>query len=250
MKRNNGLIFKVCPRLISIDGPDGIGKSILAEALTDELQRIFGRDRAKLVRPTYFSTSVKAQRIGNWLEKIKNEMEKYSQLHNSLFLKAMEINYEDVVLPATQAERLVILDSSEIRALAFILDKGDKGAIKDTIMRIKTGVLTSGIQPKMRIILRSKKSDLWKNLLSKNNLDEGDPQSIQEIEKRIVVYQKAIELIRQLEVNDEVKWVTINVKHVVRLSEYLSGLVSQIIPQLMELGTNLIFTPEKTVHSF
>jgi len=97
--KNNRLIFQTSPFLVSVDGPDGTGKSTFSEVLAVELGKKFGENRVKIVRPTYFSTSAKAQRIGNKLEKVKDKLKEYSQPHNAFFLAAMRTNYEDVVLP-------------------------------------------------------------------------------------------------------------------------------------------------------
>lgn len=229
--KNNRLIFKTFPSLVSVDGPDGTGKSTFSEVLAVELGKKFGKNKIKLVRPTCFSTSAKAQRIGNKLGKAKNELKEHSQPHNAFFLAAIKTNYESIVLPVIEQEQIVVLDSSEIRALAFMIDKGNRSAIKDTETRIKNGVLTCSTQPKMRIILMGEPHELWKNLLTKDSLDRGDPQNIPEVKKRIVAYKKAIELIQRLETNEEVKWVNINIQHVTdSLSDYLVRIIrNQII---------------------
>ena len=67
-------VFQVSPFLITIDGPDGVGKSSFSELLINELQKLFDETEVMLIRPTYFNTSPRAQEIGEELEKIKTKI--------------------------------------------------------------------------------------------------------------------------------------------------------------------------------
>jgi len=126
-----------------------------------------------------------------------------------------------------------------------MIDKGDQEAIEDTTTRIVNGTLTCSIQPKIRIILTGKLDELRKNLLTKDSLDRGDPQNIPEIEKRIIAYEKAIELIQQLKTNEEVKWITINIQHVTdSLSEYLMRIIQN--QMILSHFTKILGYPEKS----
>ncbi|MCD6583087.1 MAG: hypothetical protein J7K71_00135 [Candidatus Omnitrophica bacterium] len=224
--RRKEITFRVSPFLVSIDGPDGVGKSNFAQVLASKLKGYLSKNKVKLVKPTYFDASRKARRIGQKLEALKKKISPYSKLHNKFFLTAMMVNYREVILPAIESKTLVILDSSEIRALAFIIDKGSPKAIEDTLVKIKKGILTCGIQPKTRIILESSSKDLYLNLNTKKFLDSGDPHGIQEIKRRIQAYRKAISVIQEL--NECTNWRTINLRHVKgSLKEYHSDFIEQ-----------------------
>jgi len=235
----NQAVFKVSSLLISIDGPDGAGKSSFAKVLTAKLTDICGEKKVVLVKPSYFNVSVRARRIGEKINRLGHKFEKYSRLHNAFFLAAMMANYEDVILPVIYSNRMVVLDSSEIRALAFMIDKGLPDAIKDTLFKIQNGLLTQKIQPKLRIVLMGGINDLYRNLNTKKILDDGDPYNKAMIRKRIDAYQKAIKTIKQLAINDEVNWQTITVHHTFQpLHSYFSDIINQneIISKILISG--------------
>lgn len=208
---------KAFSSLISIDGPDGTGKSTFSGVLSVELQKILSKDKVKLLKPSYFDVSKRARYIREGLDNLEEKIDKYSQFHNSFFLRAMHVNYEDIILNELKRGKIVILDSSEIRALAFILDKGTKEAIKDTKNQIEGGILTCNVNPGIRIILKSKTKELLKNLFTKKNLDEGDPKNIKEMNRRIFTYKKAVNFIQRLnfkKLKEKIEWINININHV------------------------------------
>jgi len=236
MNKEKQIVFKVSPFLVSVDGPDGAGKSNFTQALALKLKTYLGDDKVRLIKPSYFDVSSKAQRVGQKLASLKDKFSPHSKFHNNFFLAAMTINYRDVVLPAIKSRKVIILDSSEIRALAFMIDKGSLSAVKDTVIRIRKGALTCGLQPKTRITLEGDLEDLYRNLNAKNSLDSGDPNGIQGIERRTKSYRKALDVIQRLDVNESVDWQIINIHHVNgSLEKYLSNLIDQagIIPALV-----------------
>jgi len=235
------ITFRTDSFLVTIDGPDGAGKSIFSEVLTREIKKTVPTDRVILVRPTRFDTCPEAENIGVALQKCSDTVKVNSKKHNSFFLKAIEASYRNIIIPAIAFGRLVIVDSSEIRALAFILEKGTIHAKRDTVSQITQGVLTQGIKPSKRIILFGDPDDLSRNLTTKT-LNIGDPRSIEEIQKRIQVYKKAIRSIRVAEGDEGVEWIFIRVHHTRRrLLSYLmtlikeNNLISRICPQKLLL---------------
>jgi len=211
--RTDGKRFISTPFLVTIDGPDGAGKSTFSEFLTAELQRRNGAERVKLVRPTRFDCSSESQLIGGELETKASRLALNSRRHNAFFLRTVEINYRNVVVPAIRQNQLVIVDSSELRALAFILERGTSAAKTDTINKLRRGVLTCGIKPSKRIIMQAVPEDLLRNLHTKSVLDIGDPRDANEIRKRIRVYNLAMGLVRSIEGDDGVKWIFISTQH-------------------------------------
>lgn len=249
MNKTKQLIFKVSPFLISIDGPDGAGKSSFAQVLVSKLKLYLDSDKIKLIKPSYFDTSFRAQYIGRKLTLLKSKLVAHSKLHNNFFLAAMTVNYRDIILPTIRSKNIAVLDSSEIRALAFITDKGTLGAFKDTVMKIKRGALTCGIQPKIRIILDGSPEDLYQNLKTKNSLDNGDPYTIKEIERRIKSYRRAIDVVQKLNVDKIVDWRVIKIYHVNNsfLEEYFSNIIDRIevIPVLAKYIIQILYNADK-----
>jgi len=129
-----------------------------------------------------------------------------------------------------------VLDSSEIRALAFMIDKGFSDAIDDTLFKIRSGFLTQRIQPRLRIVLMGSVDSLYRNLNTKKILDDGDPHNRARIKRRINAYQKATKTIKQLTTTDEVDWHTITIHHTSQpLHNYFSDIINQngIIPKIL-----------------
>lgn len=236
MSPKEQLVFKVPPHLVSVDGPDGAGKSKMSDLLAAELEGAFDA-KALVVRPTYFQTSTGAQSIGREFSTVKATLQEHSRAHNGFYLTAMEANYRTVVLPAVKTGKIIVLDSSEIRALAFILDKGDSEAIRDTLTRITTGTLTCCLQPRVRVILNASADDLLRNLQKKVELDKGDPHNLWEARRRIRSYHQAIDFIRELAVETPTKWITIEIAHTdIPLTDYMLRIIhSSILPPLQEI---------------
>ena len=176
--------------LISIDGVDGSGKSSLARLLAQNL------NFAKVVRPACFKETPASRLIGEEFYKEEKSLIPHSKIHNDFFLRTMEANYSTLIWPTISCGKWVVVDSSEIRALAFMLDKGSAEAINETKQRIISGQLTFGMHPKWRIVLSGEIEDLWNNLSTKDELDVGDPKSLAETRKRIEAYDRAIDFVR------------------------------------------------------
>lgn len=211
--------------LISIDGPDGSGKSTFSRILLEFLQKRTDNHRdVVLVKPTYFETSPEAILIKQKLEFSEN-IKVYSREHNNFYLEAMRINYQKIVIPYLEKEKIVILDSSEIRALAFNLAKAEKDAIFDTKEKIKNGFLTDNIFPDVRIILDGSSFSLFKNLKTKNFLDTGDPINLQEVCKRRDAYIEAVKFVNDLNYEKNIRVYNFKIKHSLNPEKYLKNLI-------------------------
>ena len=222
-------LFEVQPRLMTIDGPDGSGKSTISKLVLTELEPFWD---TVVLRPACFTTSLRAQEIGRRFRGLSSDVSKKSQLHNSFFLEAMEANYDFIGGQLLDKRRVVVCDSSEIRALAFMFDNGSEAAILDTKNRIEKGLLTNGTQAGVRIILDASASDLWKNLNSKPVLDYGDPQNIIEVDKRRTAYRESIEFLRQCDLLSG-QCIRIVIRHAKNIQEYIEQLVQhELLPEI------------------
>ncbi len=215
---------------ISIDGPDGAGKSTLSKLLAKELKKNFPEKNVILIKPSYFSESNGGKKIEKEFIDISHKLVKHSREHNSYFLRAMRINYEELVVPAVTRGEIVILDSSEIRALAFIMDKGDDEAIQETTELITNNTLTSNFKSDYRFFIYGEIDDLLKNLYGKKNLDSGDPINYQESVRRIECYQKAIKMICGTNL---INYIKIEHTHCDSVESYLLKVIKRcILPKL------------------
>jgi thymidylate kinase len=215
---------------ISIDGPDGAGKSTLSKLLTKELRKLFPQKNVILIKPSYFSESDGGKKIEREFNNTGYKLVKYSKEHNSYFLRAMMANYEELVIPAAEKGEIIILDSSEIRALAFIMDNGDNKAIQATIELITNNTLTIGFKPDHRFFVYGEIDDLLKNLYGKKSLDPGDPTNYQESARRIECYEKAIKMICR---TNPINYIKIEHIHCDSVENYLLKVIQQyILPRL------------------
>lgn len=223
-------LFQVCPMLLSVDGPDGAGKSSMVSELTRMISNRFPLLTVTSMRPSCFSVSAASRSIGEEFQKHAGRLEKHSLGHNSYFLEALRTNFQHAVQPALASGEFVILDSSEIRALAFMIDRGFSSAVESTKHRILSGELTSNIQPLTRILLKGTSPVLLSNLSTKDCLDGGDPRDLKEVERRVAAYGRAVDLVKSLSCNIPAKWISIEIEHVVSpVSRYVSDLIENKI---------------------
>ena len=222
--------------LISVDGPDGCGKTSISKLLEKKLNRDNHYTTALLVKPTYFETTPEAMKIEVELKSAGELIRQYQREHNFYYLRAMRENYINRVLPYLLSNKIVILDSSEIRSLAFNIAMGCQEAVLDTEKRILSGYLTSGVIPDLRIVLTGEDEDLWKNLNSKPCLDTGDPKNIEMVRERKSAYKKAIMFVKKHENKKMNKWIKINICHKDRsLHTYFNSIIdTQIMQHLPE----------------
>ncbi len=210
--------------LVAVDGPDGSGKSTLTKMIAEKKEAI-------IIKPTYFSSSSGARQIGEEFEKNKDYLRASSREHNNYFLRAMRRNYQETIFPLLKENNFIILDSSEIRALSFIMDRGEKGAIEETRGWISTNLINCGIIPDLRVNFIGDPEDLMKNLFSKEVLDSGDPRDKEEMKKRLSCYRRAIKEVQAIQ--EEVPRIEIEVKHAGEEKEkYLEKLSERILGEI------------------
>lgn len=228
--------WRVFENLITVDGPDGSGKTTLTEMLASNLKSRLGSEQVLLVRPTRFDASPEAAAVHKKLQETTPYPPDNSLTHNAFYLEAMGMTYQHMVLPSLEAGCIVILDSSDIRALAFMLDRGSDEAIDHTKEQILSGVVNCRIQPFYRLIMQpSSPDDLVSNLGKKDGLDKGDPREFVEVIRRIEKYQLAIEFFKILTANLGINWHDVSITHVTGNTEhYLSSVIEeQIMPLIL-----------------
>ncbi len=213
----------VFQNLVSIDAPDGSGKSSLANIVGKKIG-------AQVIKPSYFGLCESSKIIEDEFRKWLTAGGGSHSDHNRFFLKTMAANYRDFVFPMLAKGEIVILDSSEIRALAFVIDQGDEELILATMESITTEFLTGGIKPRLRVFIGAEPNSLLNNLLTKESLDKGDPNSLESIHKRIKAYDRAKEFVGDLDGKDVIRE-SITIHHVSaeERSLYLDGKADEIV---------------------
>lgn len=204
-------MIRVIPSLISVDGPDGMGKSSFCPVLAEAISAMTSHDTI-VVAPTRFETSEAGLEIQRQL---KAELPTVGTLeHNRFYNRTMSVNYETVVVPALDAGWVCVLDSSEIRALAFMIDTGSGEAVADTKRAILSGELTASVFPGNRIVLTAAADDLMANLKCRGKPDSGDPRCTEEVKRRLDAYAQSLDFVRSIPVDGESTWIAEVLFHV------------------------------------
>lgn len=233
-KSKTPTVFKTIDHLITIDAPDGSGKGEIAGILAQQLSDIYGTERVLLTSPNRFDQSPQALRIGTKLKE-KPWLLPQSAHHNSHYMAALMLNYQNVILSALDLGKLVIIDSSEIRSLAYILDKGSIEAIESTIRWIKSGRATAGTLAGNRIVLCTGTEDCLANIRARGKQDYGDPINVAEATRRQHCYDSSVTLIKSLKQDNQTNWINVDNPRVKvsDINDHLIKLVGErIIPHL------------------
>lgn len=230
-------IFTTANRLITVDAPDGSGKGAVAFAIQQQLASIYGPDNVFLVRPNRFDQSLPAREMEKKLRR-QPGLSSSSARHNSHFMAGLMLNYRTVVSPALEAGKIVVVDSSEIRSLAYILDRGTPDAVKSTLRWIKSGRATSGILAGNRVFIKVTPEDCLANIEARGKRDYGDPANLQEAQKRAKCYELSVQVHQGLKQDSLPNWIIIDNQRIKfedkkSLTHHLNQLVAdKIIPCL------------------
>lgn len=227
--------FKLEQKLITVDAADGSGKGAYSESLRKQLSAKYGDDKVILVQPTRFEVTEKSRAL---YEKLKQQPGlKYDSVrHNLHFMAALMVNYRDLIAPALADGKIVIVDSSEIRSLAFMLDRGTDETVHSTLRWIKSGRATAGIAAGNRIFIESTPQDCLANIAARGKTDYGDPTSIDEAIKRYNCYVTANRTIYTLKQDKPSNLLVVNNPRIEssNVTEHIDEIVRKnILPRLI-----------------
>ncbi len=153
-------MFTVCPFIISIDGSDSKARSSFAVRLSEELKRKSNKDSI-VINPNSFNSSSTSRRYKECMNSIDVRIGKDYSRYIGYLLLAIRANYSEVVLSYAKMEKIVILDSSEIEFLSFLAIHGQSNTTDHAVDYVKRGLVTYGVQPKLRILVKNEKSDVY-----------------------------------------------------------------------------------------
>lgn len=229
-------LFKTAMNLITIDAPDGSGKGEIASLIHQQLSLIYGQDNVLLVSPNSFRQCPEALEVGKKL-KSQPDLSPSSVRHNSHFMAATMINYKMVIAPALKDEKIIVVDSSEIRSLAYMLDRGSVKAIESTYRWIKSGRATAGILAGNRVLVSVSPRDCLANIDARGKRDYGDPANVDEAIRRANCYALSVSCIKDLRQDDFSNWINVQNPRVEvgDVRDYLSQLVSEKIISRLRL---------------
>lgn len=226
--------FKTADRLITVDAPDGSGKGTIALIIQQQLSLKHGPDNVLLVCPNRFDQSPEALEIG---KKLKNQrdLSPSSTRHNSHFMASLMLNYRTVIFPALESGKIVIVDSSEVRALAYMLDRGSADAVGSTLRWIKSGRATLRLLAGNRVLVRVSPEDCLSNIDARGKKDYGDPIDLTEAQRRADCYTLAVLVVKRLKQDRPSIWINVDNPRTetADIKTHLNQLVSErIIPCL------------------
>lgn len=230
LKKNLNLVAHPC--LLSVDGPDGVGKGTFTIKFANIMTKIYGNQNVVSTSGTRFETCSKSLALMDNFKKTSNILER-----NRLFLQSTKIIFKEIVIPALNDNKIVILDSSDLRHLAFVTDiYGENSSVwKDTFKQIAEGIINHRYQPGVRIILTASPYDLLLNLKRRDSVDEGDPTSKKEAKKRLEAYKKTIKIFKNLSIVGNVNWIEVKNSSVpsYKIQKYLEKIIQKtIIPKI------------------
>lgn len=226
--------FITANRLITVDAPDGSGKGAIALRIQQQLSLKYGSDNVLLVYPNKFDQSPSALEI---YTKLKNQpdLSLDSVHHNLHYMAASMLNYKTVISPALESGKIVVVDSSEIRLLAFMFDRGSEEAINSTLRWIKRGRVTNNILAGNRVLIKVEPGDCLANINARGKKDYGDPVDLSEAKRRANCYTVAIKVLKGLKQDHPTNWIAVDNPRIETsdIGSHLDQLVSEkVIPRL------------------
>ncbi len=196
--------LKINPNLITIDGPDGVGKTTITEKVVENLKNKFEKEGKNSNDVIYFKyTSLIDTDSQKTITKLVKESvdengvwDKTKMEHlTNLFSARLNRSYGDNIIPLLDAGKTVIMDRSEVDVIRAWLEWGNGKGEQKVIDLIKDGTLTHGISAGTRIFISGDPKEIWDNLSKRGGvLTENDPRSLEDVENRVKKYSEAEQL--------------------------------------------------------
>ncbi len=219
-------------KLIGIDGPDGSGKDTLSTHLARNLQ-YKTNERVVVCAPNLFETSHSAGNLYDRFKKIGG----YSldpEIINKFYLGAFRRNFSEIILPALQEGKWVIMNSSQIRPIAFCLAERSSKVYEMTERLILSGVLNANVIPRNQIVLKSSAEDLHARLIKRGLDSTNDPKTVAANETRINCYIKTVNKLKQA-YGRSINWHELQIESMPRekIGQYMDSLASSITEEII-----------------
>ena len=232
IERERPILF-VEPRIITIDGVDGVGKSSVAQKIFDGLQRRYGEGTVVIANKLIGPEQKRLQKLIN--DKNLTNRKQIDNIYSAMINRM----YKEVIIPAIDAGKIVIIDRSEIDILRYALKSGEKDLIEKRKKRIQEGTLTHRLWAGNRIFLQASTEDIEYNLSQRTQIWPSDPKTRNEIEKRKCIEKEAEKEILSIPCAGEINIIKKENKRQDDRGEreiYLEKLAEEIIEELNLLG--------------
>jgi thymidylate kinase len=226
-------LLTIEPRLITIDGVDGVGKGTIAKRIFERLTEQLGKDRVSLVATVNFEGGLQQKRLGGIVKEdsVRSGKGRVDKIYAATTNRA----YGEEIVPALQKGKIVIVDRSEVDGLRYALEKGDPELIEQRRQYLREGSLTHRLWAGNRVFVTASPEDVWENLSKRGQLSENDPRSLEEVKKRMNAEKQAEAEIAKIPHLGEVNIIRAENKRVEspdRRNEHLNALADEIIEQL------------------
>ena len=171
-------ILSVEPRIITIDGVDGVGKSSVGQKIFDGLRRRYGEGTVVIANKLIGPEQKRLQKLIN--DKNLTNRKQIDNIYSAMINRM----YKEIIVPALNAGKIVIIDRSEIDILRYALESGEKDLIERRKKQIQEGALTHRLWAGNRVFLQASVEDIERNLSQRMQIWPSDPKTRDEIEKR------------------------------------------------------------------
>jgi len=154
---------------------------------------------------------------------------------NKVYAAGVNRAYNDLVVPALDSGKIVVVDRSEVDLLRFAMLHDDEKGIEDRKKYIEEGTLTHRYWPGNRISLRASNQDVWDNLQERIKKSKYDPQSIKEVGQFIEAERRAEKMITDIKHTGEVHYLNVDnprIDDLEELANHLDSLADEVIGQL------------------
>lgn len=182
--------LKVMSDLITIDGVDGAGSSVIAGALAGKLRQM-GREVLLIEVPQ--------QTIGYPKKVLENYFNQESRRVNLGYLTETKRVYQKQVRPALKTDMVVILVSSEVRNITHAVLDHNQEALMGPITK---GTATGGLIAGTRVFVLAPPEEIVKVLQdrqSSGQLSQHDPMpQLVEVNKKIRAFKESMSMINKI----------------------------------------------------
>ena len=225
------------PRLVTIDGADGTGKSTIAKKLAEKLQGRFGKDKVILVSGTKLERSPKQEKLGV-ISKLENITSSRLEL---IYIAGVNRAYGEIIVPSLRDGKIIIANRSEVDLLRYAIWRDKKESIEKHREYIRDGTITHRLWAGNRIFLESDPNDALINLKHRKHKSPWDPSSLEEAKKNAKAQKETEKQIESMSHQGEVKIIrekVLRVEDETKREKYLDELVDR-------LSTGLNLTEKK-----
>ncbi len=222
----------VAPGLITLDAPDGTGKTTLSKYVADCLAANFGIDNVVLLSATNYLLEGKG--IDN-LRRAAENVNGNSLLLDKIYCASTNRAYSDVIKPALEAGKKVVVDRSEVDLIRYSLECGGETSFNLRQGYVNNGVITNGLWAGNRVYLTGSPSDIWENLMERGPKSKYDPKCKEDVEKRMKFQKLAEDEISTVPFSGSQTVIRIENKRVSDLcnrEQYLRGVALEIVGKL------------------